>query len=171
MCFALHGLWIRGFIHVLRNIGLSFPSVWSALDPMLYVLIIHVNYAVLSIIISCTISEDNNKLYRIQSIIGTISCECGRSWVWATIGSNQRLWKWYVLPLGIRIMCQEWSDISIRGLLFHWASTMQIHWTCWSRTKQTSSSSHCNVTCSRHDIAEILLKVALSTKNLKKINT
>jgi hypothetical protein len=51
----------------------------------------------------------------------------------------------------------EWSDMSTRGLLFQRASTIKIQ-ACWSRTKRTSSSSHRKLTCSRHDIAEKLLK-------------
>ena len=52
-----------------------------------------------------------------------------------------------------------WGDMSIRGLLFQWASTIKkINEACWSSTKQTSSSSHWKLTCSRHDIAEKLLR-------------
>ena len=35
----------------------------------------------------------------------------------------------------------------------------------WSRTKRISSLFHWKFTCSRHDIAETLLKVAINTKN------
>ena len=49
----------------------------------------------------------------------------------------------------------ERSDMSIIGLLFQWASTIQFNTTCWS--KRTSSSSYWKWTCSRHDIAENLL--------------
>ena len=47
----------------------------------------------------------------------------------------------------------EWSDMSTRGLLFQWASTIKIQ----LRTTRTSSSSHWKLTCSRHDTAEKLL--------------
>jgi len=47
----------------------------------------------------------------------------------------------------------EWGDMSIRGFLFQWTSTIKIR----SSTKWTSSSSHWKLTCSRHDIAEKLL--------------
>ena len=53
----------------------------------------------------------------------------------------------------------EWEDMSIRGLLFQWASTIKIQLSkvCWSSTKLTSSLFHWKLTCSRHDIAEKLL--------------
>ena len=44
----------------------------------------------------------------------------------------------------------EWGDMSIRGLLFQWTSTIQI----WSSTKRNSSSFYWKLTCSRHDITE-----------------
>ena len=47
----------------------------------------------------------------------------------------------------------EWSDMSTRGLLFQWTSTIKSNSACWFRTKRTSSSSHWRLTCSRHDIA------------------
>ena len=47
----------------------------------------------------------------------------------------------------------EWSDMSTWGLLFQWASTIQIQ----LRTTRTSSSSHWKLTCSHHDTAEKLL--------------
>ena len=50
----------------------------------------------------------------------------------------------------------KWSDMSIRGLLFQWASTIKIQ-ACWSRTKRTSSSSHWKWTCPSHDITETLM--------------
>jgi len=55
----------------------------------------------------------------------------------------------------------EWNNISTRGLLFEWASTIQINQACWSRTKPTLSSFHWKLTCSRHDIAEKLLRWSL----------
>jgi hypothetical protein len=48
----------------------------------------------------------------------------------------------------------EWIDMSTRGLLFQWASTIKSNSACSSCTKRTSSSSHWILTCSRHDIAE-----------------
>jgi hypothetical protein len=51
----------------------------------------------------------------------------------------------------------EWSDMSTRGLLFHWASTIKSNSACWFSTKRISSSSHCKLICSRHNIAEKLL--------------
>jgi hypothetical protein len=47
----------------------------------------------------------------------------------------------------------EWSDMSTRGLLFQWASTIKKNSSAyWFSTKRTSSSSHWKLTCSRHDI-------------------
>jgi hypothetical protein len=51
----------------------------------------------------------------------------------------------------------EWSDMSNRGLLFQWVAITKSNSACWSRTKPTSSSSLWTLTCSVHDIAEILL--------------
>jgi hypothetical protein len=51
----------------------------------------------------------------------------------------------------------EWGDMSISGLLFQWASIIKIQLWCWSSTKRTSSSFHCKLACSCHDIAEKLL--------------
>ena len=51
----------------------------------------------------------------------------------------------------------EWSDMSTRGLLIQWASTINIQLSVLVRTKRTSSSSYWKLTCSRHDIAEKLL--------------
>jgi hypothetical protein len=51
----------------------------------------------------------------------------------------------------------EWGDMSIRGLLFQWASTIKKKLSIWSWIKWTSSSSQWKLTCSRHDIAEKLL--------------
>ena len=51
----------------------------------------------------------------------------------------------------------EWSDMSTRGLLFQWASILEIQLSVLVRYKATSSSSHWKLTCSRHDIAEQLL--------------
>ena len=69
--------------------------------------------------------------------------ECGRSWVRVPVGSYQRLKNWY----GICFFSakhttlkskskdwiarnqdhvSEWSDMSIRGLFFQWASTIKI---------------------------------------------
>ena len=52
----------------------------------------------------------------------------------------------------------EWGDMSIRGLLLQWASTLKTNKDCWSSTKKTSSSSHWKLTFSRHNIAEKLLR-------------
>ena len=49
----------------------------------------------------------------------------------------------------------EWSDMSTRGLLFQYPSTKNPIKRVGVNTKWTSSSSSSNVTCSRHDIAEI----------------
>ena len=53
----------------------------------------------------------------------------------------------------------EWSDMSTRGLLFQWASTIkfQLSVLVYSSTKRTSSSSYWKLTCSPHNIAKILL--------------
>ena len=49
----------------------------------------------------------------------------------------------------------EWGDVSIRGLLFQWASTMKIQLSVLVySTKRTVSSSHWTLICSRHDIAK-----------------
>ena len=37
---------------------------------------------------------------------------------------------------------------------------------CWSSTKQSSSSSHWKLTCSRHDIAETIAELALRKQSL-----
>ena len=51
----------------------------------------------------------------------------------------------------------EWSDMSTRGLLFQWASTIKIQiQACWSSTKGTSLSSHWKLTCSLYDIIDEL---------------
>ena len=36
---------------------------------------------------------------------------------------------------------------------------------CWSSTKQTTSSSHCKLTCSRHDIPEKIAELALNNNH------
>ena len=51
----------------------------------------------------------------------------------------------------------ECSDISTCGPLFQWASTIKSNSAYWSSTKLTASSSHQNVTCSRHVLTETLL--------------
>jgi hypothetical protein len=53
----------------------------------------------------------------------------------------------------------EWSNMSTRGLLFQWASTIKIQLSMFIRssTKRTSSSSHWTSTCPRHNIAERLV--------------
>jgi hypothetical protein len=51
----------------------------------------------------------------------------------------------------------EWGVMSIRGMLFQWASTIKSNSVCWSRTKRSSSSSNWKLTCSRHNIAEKVL--------------
>ena len=50
----------------------------------------------------------------------------------------------------------KWRNVSTRGLLFRLDSTIKSNSACWSSTKRTASS-HQNVPCSRHDIAENLL--------------
>jgi hypothetical protein len=85
------------------------------------------------------------------------------------IGSNQRLWNWYLLLLRSKHAAlmrkskdglarnqnnvSEWCDLSIRGPLLHWASTIEILLRVLSSTKRTLSSSHWKLTCSRHNIA------------------
>jgi hypothetical protein len=59
-----------------------------------------------------------------------------------------------------QVNVSKWSDMSARGQLFQWASTI-----CWSSTKQVSWSSHRNVTCACHDIAEHLLILALNNNH------
>jgi hypothetical protein len=51
----------------------------------------------------------------------------------------------------------EWSVMSTRGLLFQWVITIQIKLTSWCSTKQTLPY-YWKLTCSRHDIAEKLLR-------------
>ena len=48
----------------------------------------------------------------------------------------------------------EWGDISTHGWMLLGASSIKYNYVCWS---STSSSSHRNVVCSRHDIAENLV--------------
>ena len=65
--------------------------------------------------------------------------------------------------LEIRINCPEWSDMSIRGLLFQWVTTIKIQLiACLSSAKRTSSSFHQNVTLSRLDTGE---QIFISTLN------
>jgi hypothetical protein len=59
----------------------------------------------------------------------------------------------------------ERSDMSIRRLLFHWASNINIQLS-WFRTKRTSSSSHWKLTCSRHDIAKTNAGLGLDNNHL-----
>jgi hypothetical protein len=59
----------------------------------------------------------------------------------------------------------EWSDMSIRKLLFQRTSTIKSNSTCCQlglRTKRTSSSSHWKLTCSLHIIAEIIAELGLN---------
>ena len=70
----------------------------------------------------------------------------------------------------------ELIDMSIRGLLLQWASTVKCNSSCCSRTKRISSSSfHWNGTCSRYDIApqkkcSFSVKQQLLTHSCKYIN-
>ena len=57
---------------------------------------------------------------------------------------------WFSGWLGIRIMCPSGATCLHADCCFSNSA-------CWSRKKRTSSSSHCKLTCSRHDIAEKLL--------------
>jgi hypothetical protein len=50
-----------------------------------------------------------------------------------------------------------WVDMSIRGLLFQWASTKKIQLILLVYYKATSSSSHWKLTCFRRDIVELML--------------
>jgi hypothetical protein len=50
----------------------------------------------------------------------------------------------------------EWSDMSIADCCFSELALSKSNSVCWSRIKQTSSSSHWKLTCSRHDIYEKL---------------
>ena len=43
----------------------------------------------------------------------------------------------------------DWNDMSTRGRLFQWTSSIKFQ-VCWSSTKWTSSSSHWKLFCSRH---------------------
>jgi hypothetical protein len=51
---------------------------------------------------------------------------------------------------------------------FQWASTIIIQQTCWSSTKQTSSSSHWKLTCSCRHISENLLSKTTITQMSEK---
>jgi hypothetical protein len=62
----------------------------------------------------------------------------------------------------------EWSDMSIRRLLFQRTSTIKSNSTCCQlglRTKRTSSSSHWKLTCSRHIIAEKIAEMGLNNNH------
>jgi hypothetical protein len=48
----------------------------------------------------------------------------------------------------------EWNDMSTRGLLFQWGSTIKSYSVYLSIAKRTSSLFHWQLTCSRHDIAK-----------------
>jgi hypothetical protein len=56
----------------------------------------------------------------------------------------------------------ELGDMFICRLLFQWASTIKIQ-VCWSITKLISSSLHCYLICSRHDLADKLLSCRSTT--------
>ena len=67
----------------------------------------------------------------------------------------------------------EWSDMSIRRLLFQRTSTIKSNSTCCQlglRTKWTSSSSHWKLTCSRHIIAEKIAELGLNNNHLSLTN-
>jgi hypothetical protein len=78
-------------------------------------------------------------------------CICCFSTKHAELRSKRKDW----LDRNPNYMC-EWGHMSIRGLLFQWASTIQNPTACWSSTKWTSSS-HWKLICSRHYIVEKLL--------------
>ena len=59
----------------------------------------------------------------------------------------------------------ECGDMSIRRLLFQWASTVKIQLSCWSSTKWTSWSFHWKLTCSRQNIQKRSWKIAELTLN------
>ena len=96
------------------------------------------------------------------------SVECGRSWVrlvrikpgicsFSDKHSQLRNKSKYWLARN-QIDISEWSDMFSRGLLFQSASTVNIPLSVLALYKaDISSSSHQNVSCSRHDISEKLL--------------
>ena len=54
----------------------------------------------------------------------------------------------------------EWGEMSVHGLLFPWAKTIQkSNSACWSSTKRTSSLFHWKLTCSRHDIQSMDISI------------
>jgi hypothetical protein len=59
--------------------------------------------------------------------------------------------------LGIRIMCPSGATCLPVDCWFSDLALLKFNSACWSRTKRTSSSSHCKLKCSRHDIGEKLL--------------
>ena len=50
-----------------------------------------------------------------------------------------------------------WSDMPTRGLLFQWGNTIKIQLNLLVLRTSSSSSSHWQCTCSRHDIADKML--------------
>ena len=58
---------------------------------------------------------------------------------------------------GIRIMCLSGATCLSADCCFSEQHYKNPNSAFWSSTTQTSSSSHCKLTCSRHDIAEKLL--------------
>ena len=61
----------------------------------------------------------------------------------------------------------EWVDMSIRGLFFQWASTINIPINKRGGLSIVQSSSHWKLTCSRHDIAERkIAELALKQQSL-----
>jgi hypothetical protein len=61
----------------------------------------------------------------------------------------------------------EWRDMSIRGLFFQWANTINIPINKRGGLAIVQSSSHWKLTCSRHDIAERkIAELALKQQSL-----
>jgi hypothetical protein len=58
--------------------------------------------------------------------------------------------------LGARIMCPSGATCLPADCCFSKLALLKSNSACWSRTKRTLWSSHWNLTCSRHDIAEKL---------------
>ena len=107
--------------------------------------------------------------------------ECGRSWVRASVGSNQGLCNWYLLLLtqhygeranigwlGSSIMCPNGVTFLPADCCFSKLALKKSNSVCWSRIKWTSSSSHWQLTYSRYNITEIGIKQQSLTHSINQ---
>ena len=120
----------------------SLMFIWHRMDVMA---IGYMIYYMVKLLIWCFLNSEHicfASKNRIGGVMDNVlASKCGRSWVRAPVGSNQRLKKWYVCFSANHAAWRrkskdwlarnqnnvsEWSDMSTRGLLFHLASTIKI---------------------------------------------